>query len=148
MFDELKEISADLEAMMYDMAVRSGIFVPINKTSFRYKKYMVLKGPDDLWHVFLLEPKKIHIATTFLKVSAFAICKSHEKRKGIHVDEIVSNDKIFQKNYTDSLFYKRTYNKTKDPISKDNALWRYEVAHAEAKQAKRRIDDIFYASIV
>ena len=148
MFNEIKEISSDLEAMVYDIAVRSGIFVPINSTSFRYKKYMVIKGPDNLWHVFLLEPKKKHIATTFLKVSAFAICKAHEKNKAYSIDELKSNDAIFEKNYNASIFYKQTYKRTKDHVTKDNALWRYEIAHAEAKQAKRRIDDIFYASIV
>jgi hypothetical protein len=109
---------------------------------------MVLKGPDDLWHVFLLEPKKVHIATTFLKVSAFAVCKGHESRKQYNIDEVLSNDEVFQKNYTDSVFYKKTIQKTASPISRDNALWRYEIAHANAKAAKSRIDDIFYASIV
>jgi len=148
MLDEILENSAELEAMFYDIAVRSGIFVPINKTSFRYKKYMVIKGPDNLWHVFLLDPKKKHLATTFLKVSAFAICKSHEKRKQYEIDTVLSNDAVFQKQYNDSIFYKATYQRTASPVTKDNAMWRYEMAHAGAKAAKSRIDDIFYASIV
>lgn len=145
---ELKKTSAELEAMLYDIAVRSGIFVPLNRTTFKYKKYIILKGPDNQWHVFLITgTKKKHIATTFLKVSSFAICKAHEKNKAQKIDDVLNYDGIFKRNYIDSQFFRRTYQVTTDNIVKDNALWRYEVVHQKAKDAKLRIDDIFYSSI-
>ena len=94
-----------------------------------------------------LPNKKKHIATTFLKVSAFAICKLHEKHQTARMQEVERNDRIFEKNYMDSLVYKNTYKKTADNVIKDTALWRYEIAHAKAKHAKQIIDGTFYASI-
>jgi hypothetical protein len=70
--------SEKLEAQIYDMAVRSGMFVPINPRSTKYKNYMIVRGPDDMWNVFQM-PRKILISTTYLKVSAFAIAKLHDK---------------------------------------------------------------------
>ena len=146
-FDIISE-SRELEALLYDMAVKSGLFVPLDKTTFKYKNYMILKGPDELWHTFMLKPNKKHIGRTFLKVSAFAICKLHDKGNSRLIEEVKVEDQIFERNYIDSLFYKKTYQRTKNPATMDTALWRYEIVQAKAKAAKARIDDIFYASIV
>lgn len=144
---DIKSESRDLEALIYDMAVKSGLFVPLNKTTFKYKNYMILKGPDELWHTFMLKPNKQHIGRTFLKVSAFAICKLHDKGSRKLIEEVRLEDQIFERNYIDSLYYKKTYQRTKDPATKDTALWRYEIVQAKAKAAKARIDGIFYSSI-
>jgi hypothetical protein len=71
----------------------------------------------------------------------------HEKRLSGRIQEIEKNDSIFEKNYADTLIYKQTYRKTTDDVRKDTALWRYEIAHAKAKQAKQAIDTVFYSSI-
>ena len=138
--------SEKLEAQIYDMAVRSGMFVPIDARSTKYKTYMIIRGPDDLWNVFTT-PYKILIATTYLKVSAFAIAKLHDKKMSARIDEVLKEDKIFQKNYIDSLFYKNTMKVAKDFITKDTALWRWEIVNASVTAAKTRIDDIFYSSL-
>ena len=138
--------SEKLEAQIYDMAVRSGMFVPINPRSTKYKNYMIIRGPDDLWNVFLM-PKKILIATTYLKVSAFAIAKLHDKKWATRIDDIEKEDKRFQKNYIDSVFYKNTMKVAKDYITKDTALWRWEIVNEQVKDAKSRIDGIFYSSL-
>ncbi len=143
----LKETASELEGMLRDIALKSGIFVPISKDLIRYKKYSVIKLEDGSWAVFYNDPKKQYITTTFLKVSAFAVCKMHEKRLSGRIQEIEKNDSIFEKNYADTLIYKQTYRKTTDNVRKDTALWRYEIAHANAKQAKQAIDSVFYASI-
>ena len=143
----LKETATELEGMLRDIALKSGIFVPISKDIIRYKKYSVIRLEDGSWAVFHTDPKKRHIASTFLKVSAFAVCKMHEKRLSGRIQEIEKHDSIFEKNYADSLIYKQTYRKTTDNVRKDIALWRYEIAHANAKQAKQAIDSVFYASI-
>lgn len=135
-----------LEAQIYDMAVRSGMFVPVDARSFRYKKYMILRGPDDRWNVFLMPAKQL-IASTFLKVTAFALVKMHEKKMSNRMQELEDHDLKFQKNYNDSVFYKNTMSVSKDSVRRDNALWRYELVNEKVKSAKSQIDRIFYSSL-
>ena len=135
-----------LEAQIYDMAVRSGMFVPVDSRTFRYKRYMILRGPDDRWNVFLMPTKQL-IASTFLKVTAFALVKMHEKKMSHRMQELEDHDLKFQKNYNDSVFYKNTMSVSKDSIRRDNALWRYELVNEKVKSAKSQIDRIFYSSL-
>lgn len=137
-------ISENIDALIYDIAVRAGVFVPVNERSYRYKNYMVLQGPDGLWHVFSLNPRKRFLQSTFLKITAFAACKLHEKRDNRRLAEISSADTELQKHYTDSRFYRNTYKRTKDPVLRDTAHWRYEIAYAKVKKTKAIIDHIFY----
>jgi hypothetical protein len=143
----VKHTAQELEGMLKDIVLNSGIFVPIGKDLIKYKKYTIIKLADNTWSVFYNDVRKKHIATTFLKVSAFAICKLHEKRQAVRVSEIEFQDKIFEKNYVDSLVFKHTYKNTKDNTTRDTALWRFEIAHAKAKHAKEIIDGLFYTSL-
>ena len=147
MFD-LQQTARDLEHMLTDIALKSGIFVPINKDTIKYKNYLVTRDTPYGWNVFFLGTRKQHIGNTFLKVSAFAVVKLHEKRQTHRIDEIFRNDQIFEKNYVDSIYYKNTIKRSNDPQTRDTALWRYEIAHDKAKRSKRIIDGIFYSSIV
>jgi len=143
----LKTTAQELEGMLKDIATTSGIFVPISKDLIKYKKYTIVKLPDAGWAIFLNNERKKHIMNTFLKVSAFAVCKLHEKNQVARLDEIEYNDRVFEKNYIDSLVFRHTYKTTKDVQTRDNALWRYEIAHGKAKHCKQVIDSIFYASV-
>ena len=147
MFD-IKETAQEFEGMLRDIALKSGIFVPIGKDLIKYKKYSIIRLDDNSWAVFYNDLKKKHISTTFLKVSAFAVCKMHEKKMSGRIQEVELNDQVFEKNYIDSLVYKNTYKRTADVATRDTALWRYEIAHAKAKQAKQIIDRLFYGSLV
>jgi hypothetical protein len=147
MFD-IKQAAADLDSMLHDIVVKQGIFLVVNKRLIRYKKYIIVRDPDDNWAVILADKRKIHLATVFLKVSAFAICKMHEKGRTTSIDDIKSNDEIFRKNYIDSQFYRKTAQIAKDPVTRESAYWRFELVKDYAKTAKTRIDNIFYSSIV
>jgi len=147
MFD-IKQAAADLDSMLHDIVVKQGIFVAVNKRLIRYKKYIIVRDVNDNWTVILSDQRKFHIATVFLKVSAFAVCKMHEKGKNTSIDEIKSNDDIFRKNYIDSQFYRKTAQSAKDPVTRENAYWRLEMVKDNAKTAKARIDGMFYSSIV
>lgn len=147
MFD-IKQTAADLDSMLHDIVVKQGIFVAVNKHLIRYKKYIIVKDPNDNWNVILADKRKIHIATVFLKVSAFAICKMHEKGRKHNIDDIKNNDEIFRKNYIDSQFYRKTAQTAKDPVTRESAYWRFELVKDYAKTAKARIDNLFYSSIV
>jgi hypothetical protein len=141
---EIKEKSKDLESMLFDIA-SNNIFVYTGKDCLKYKNYQISKS-DGVWKVTVEQGNRYAcLAETLLKISAFAVCKSHEKRKSKITEEIIRLDKIFEKNYNDSLFYKNTYTKAKDFDIKDTAMWRYEISHSTAKHAKQIIDDNFYS---
>lgn len=148
MFD-IKAKANDLENMLRDFIIKGGLIVPIGKNTFKYKSYLVVRDNSGGWSVFLVSANiKKHIASTFLKVSAFAICKAHDKNNQRLISEIIEEDKIFERNYLDSLFFKNTYKVTQDLDKKDTALWRLEIVHEKAVLAKKKIDHIFYSSIV
>ncbi len=148
MFD-IKAAARDLDSLLHEIVVKQGIFVPINKDLIRYKNYMMIKNENKDWVVVnIVEGKKKHILTVCLKVSAFAVCKLHEKNRLSKIKEVESYDIVFQKNYIDSLFYKKTAETSQNEATRENAQWRYEIAASEAKVAKKKIDNIFYALIV
>ncbi len=147
MFD-IKKAAADLDSMLSDIVVKQGVFVAVSKRQIRYKNYIIVREENSDWNVILVKDKKIHLATVFLKISAFAVCKLHEKGKIRSLDEVTSNDAIFKKNYIDSQFYRKTIQNTDNDVTRDNAQWRFEIVQANAKQAKDRIDSLFYSSIV
>jgi EAL domain-containing protein (putative c-di-GMP-specific phosphodiesterase class I) len=120
----LKETANELEGMLRDIALKSGIFVPITKDLIRYKKYSVIKLEDGSWAVFHTDPKKRHIASTFLKVSAFAVCKMHEKRLSGRIREIEQNDGIFEKLCELQIDYAQGYGVAKPLPSPDYELYR------------------------
>jgi hypothetical protein len=143
----IKQTATELDVMLYELVTRSPIFVPINKDKFSYKKYQIVRQPEGGWNVILVSDRNIQIANTFLKVSAFAVCTLHDKRQYNRMNDVLEKDALFEKNYLDSLSYKHILKKSKDSISKDTAMWRYEIVHATAKDAKDKIDHQFYSSI-
>lgn len=148
MFD-IKSAAQHLDHLLHEIVVKNGIFVPINKDLIKYKNYTMKRTEDREWLVWkTVNNKKHFISKVCLKVSAFAICKLDERRNNAKIAEVESYDKIFQKNYIDSLFYKKTFQTTQNEISRDNALWRYEIASSQAQLHKKKIDAIFYALIV
>jgi hypothetical protein len=148
MFD-IKSTAKELDRLLHDIVVKQGVFVPITKDLLKYKNYTLKRNDDHDWIVLhTVNGKKQHISTVCLKVSAFAVCKLHEKRLAAKLAEVIYQDTIFKKHYIDSLFYKRTAQISQNEITKDNATWRYEIANAEAQAAKKKIDNIFYALIV
>ncbi len=80
MFD-IKKAAADLDSMLSDIVVKQGIFVAVSKRQIRYKNYIIVREENSDWNVILVKDKKIHLATVFLKISAFTVCKLHEKGK-------------------------------------------------------------------
>jgi hypothetical protein len=141
---EIKQKSRDLDSMLFDIAANN-IFVYVGKDQLQYKNYQISKS-NGVWRVTIdRKGYRECLAETVLKISAFAVCKAHEKRKTSITEDIIRLDKTFEKNYNDSLFYKNTYTKTKDFDIKDTVMWRYEISHAKAKAAKQSIDDSFYS---
>lgn len=140
---EIQHISSDLENMLTEIMHKTGMFAPVSKHHIKYKNFSIIKQ-DKGWMILKDRQK---IADTFLKVSAFVLCKLYEKNQGKQINQTKELDSVFQKNYIDSLFYKHTLKTSKDPIKLDNALWRYEISSTKAKDAKQKIDRTFYSSI-
>jgi hypothetical protein len=140
---EIKKSSEDLDNMLFDIMIKSGVFVPMNKNQFRFKNYLIDRE-NQAWNIYYQKKK---ICTTFLKVSAFAACRLHDQRKRKDLTEMLELDKIFQKNYLDILFYKHTLKNSKDYLKLDTALWRYEISSDKARAAKQKIDKTFYSSL-
>lgn len=146
---DIKKAAAHLDSLLSDIVVKEGIFIAETKRLIRYKNYAVIRNTNDDWVILLIKDKrKFHIGTVFLKISAFALCKLHEKGKNRSVEEVKQNDAIFRKNYIDSQFYRKTAQTAKDPATRDSAQWRFEIVQTAARTAKGKIDSLFYSSIV
>lgn len=145
----IKETAENFEQLLNDIVIKRGVFVPTGKNTIRYKNYLIHKNEDNDWVVIrLTKDKKEYIATVFLKVTAFAVCKLHEKRRLQTIDEIKYSDSVFKKQYIDTRFYKRTIQTAQNPITRDNAVYRFEVAEDIARSEKAKIDRVFYSSNV
>ncbi len=148
MFD-LKRAAQDLENMLHDAIVKQGVFTSIKGGSIIYKNYLIIKNKSGHWLVLEIKNKqKYFVSEVILKVSAFAICKLHEKHQVNKLNEVEKLDKLFEKNYIDTLFYRNTAEKSKNPDSKETAQIRYEESLTRARGYKHQIDAIFYSSIV
>jgi hypothetical protein len=144
----IQQVAKELDDLLHDIVVKQGMFVSVSKGLIRYKNYIIVRNNEGDWVVaVLVNDRKKYISTVCLKVSAFAICKLHEKNKKIKIAEIEEQDSIFKKNYINSQFYKKTAQSSTNEITKDNAVWRYEIAANDARVAKKKIDSIFYASL-
>jgi len=141
---ELTDKIQDFEKMIFEIA-SNHMFVNLDKNTLKYKQFVVEKRQGIWSSYYILKGKKIKISETFLKVSALAVCKLHEKKKNKSIEEIVKKDRLFEKNYIDSVYYKNTFKRTRDQLLKDTALWRYEISHGKAKSAKQYIDKEFYS---
>lgn len=141
---EISQISSELDQMLFDIAANN-MFVSIEKNKLKYKTYTVQKTKSGWTVHYQLSGHKKLLGEMFLKVSAFSLCKLHEKNKQREMKELTDKDATFQKNYLDSLYYKNTYSKTRDGLLRDTVLWRYEISHSRAKTAKQYIDNNFYA---
>ena len=144
---DIKKTASELDSMLYDFVTKGGMIVPINRYTFKYRNYLIV-NTDNEWNVFYLTNIKNHIASTFLKVSAFAICKAHEAGLKSKIKEILKHDDVFEKNYLDSLVFKNTIIKSADLDIKQTAVCRFEIVQTKAKYAKHKIDNLFYSSLV
>lgn len=143
----IKKTAREFEQMVTDVITKQGMFTPVSKDVIRYKNFVIKHQPDGLWAVFAVDKTKTHIATTFLKVSAFAVCRLSERRQSMKLDEVLRTDTFFSKHYIDSIYFKHTIKNSACTERQDIAQWRYELAHSQARQAKDTIDRVFYAAM-
>jgi hypothetical protein len=142
----IKETAQTFDKMLHDVVTQRGMYVPVSKDTIRYKSYLITRSPKGGWDIIKSEKGsgKEFVANVFLKISAFAVCKMHENHRSQRLDELLYDDMQFQKHYIDTLFYRKTIQRSTNPATRENALFRYEVSEDIAKRAKNRIDSQFY----
>jgi hypothetical protein len=89
----IKTAAQELNNMLTDAVASKGVFVALKKNLLQYKTYLVRKEQDDSWTVIYVSPKgnKYVLANTFLKISAFAVVKLHEKQRAREISEVIGN---------------------------------------------------------
>lgn len=142
---DIKILAAELNSMLHDFIVDNGVFVPAGKNTVKYKNYIIQKSKDDLWVVSLYS--KI-IAETFLKSSAFVLCKLHETNNRIEFKNVCLHDKEFKKHFIDSKYFEYVIKNSQDEVSRDTALWRYEISTKKAEKLRKKINTMLYRLIV
>lgn len=124
------------------------VFRPIDNSNYAFKNYRVVKCDDSTWNcVKIISGKKIMLANVFLKISAFAYCKLLDQHRTSLADKIVNQDRFFEKNYHDCLFYKRIINSHRDSAVRDSASSRYEMARAQTTISKKYITSMLLSAI-
>tara|TARA_B110000240_G_scaffold192176_1_gene235920 strand:- start:467 stop:886 length:420 start_codon:yes stop_codon:yes gene_type:complete len=120
-----------------------GIHFPYVKgNSVRIGKMIIRKSRHG-YLVYDTEKNK-QIDQTFSKASAIALAKSlaHNKDHSIRIMDI---DKVIEKNYMDSVYFKNSYNKTKDIFKKDVLETRLDIAQANTEHARALLDNYIYS---
>ena len=120
-----------------------GIHFPYVKgNSVRIGKMIIRKSRHG-YLVYDTEKNK-QIDQTFSKASAIALAKSlaHNKDHSIRIMDI---DKVIEKNYMDSIYFKNSYNKTKDIFKKDVLETRLDIAQANTEHARALLDNYIYS---
>lgn len=121
------------------------IFKPISKNRFKYKNFQVVKNQFDRWDIY--ESKKV-IGQTFLKLSAFAMCRARERNLTNLIVNIENYDKVYEINYLNIQQYQHIATNSIDRITKQTAAVRLEESENTIKSAKGELDRAFYSSFL
>lgn len=144
---DYKKLERDFDVLVNKMIDKNGIFVTIKPNVFRFKKYQVQKMNDGWVVTFNKKGRIITIGTTFLKISAFAVCKLHDKQWLRQVAIVLENDEIYKKNSIDAGFFKNVVDNSKDFDKKSIAECRFDITSNKAKRAKKLIKNYFISTI-
>lgn len=142
---DIKTLAAELNSLLHDYIVDKGIFTPVGKNVIKYKGYYIKKSNDELWAVYYNSKP---IAETFLKTSAFVFCKLHESNNHLEIKHLLLQDKEFKKQFIDSKYFEYVIKNSQDEVSKDTALWRYEISTKKAEKLRKKINNTLYRLIV
>jgi hypothetical protein len=83
------------------------------------------------------------IARTYSKIAAVALAKTcAEGYEYSHT--ILELDKIIEKNFVDSIFYKNTINKTNNDLRRYAAEDRYDIARERVDAARKELDKFIF----
>lgn len=144
---EGNKLAFELENLIREYVLNTGIFVPSNN-GFRYKSYFINQLEDRSWEVSLKRDTGYKvIANTFLKISAFTICRLHDNQHLSQIKFIMDLDETYRKNYIDAHYFKAIIKQSKVSLQRETAEVRYDLVNARADRAKQSLKKQFVASL-
>tara|TARA_B100000780_G_C21126633_1_gene457401 strand:- start:1954 stop:2376 length:423 start_codon:yes stop_codon:yes gene_type:complete len=117
-------------------------FPYVKGNSIRIGK-MVIRKSKHGYLVYNTELNK-QAGHTFSKASAIALAKNVVDNKQDASDDILKIDKVIEKNYMDSVYFKNSYEKSNDDFRKDVLSIRLDVALSRTEQACSLLDNYIY----
>ncbi len=134
--DDLKDI-IETKIQDYNIPEQRGNIIRVSSMLIRSSK---LYG-----YVVLDTNTNKTAAVTFSKVAAIAIAKRILKKQQYH--DILTFDRIIEKNYNDSKFYCHNISTTNDDSKRIALESRLQIAYEKIDNAKQRLDDIILCDI-
>lgn len=116
-------------------------FPYVKGNSIRIGKIVIRKSKHG-YLVYDTEKNK-QAGHTFSKASAIALGRSLANNKD-SITTIMDIDKVIEKNYMDSVYFKNSYEKTKDILRKDVLETRLDIAQANTEHARALLDNYIY----
>lgn len=142
------KIAFELENIINDYVLTTGMFVS-SGTGYRYKNYAINQLPDYTWEVGVIHNKQFcFIANTFLKISAFTICKLHDNSHLNQLSYVTDLDDTYRRNHIDACNFKHVIKNSKISLQVETAEIRYHEVSGRADQAKQSLKKQFLASLV
>jgi hypothetical protein len=129
---------SDLQALVnkidaIDLPYHKGNHIRIGQVIITERKY----------DYTVYDKKNNHEYVTFCKTSAVALAKTLADNKN-YKSKILELDKKIQKNYMDCMFFRNSLKLAKTVERKEILRTRYEIAKAETKVAKDKLDHFIF----
>jgi hypothetical protein len=109
--------------------------------SLVYKEFKVKQNKQRSWTLSRI--KGFAIDSFNLKACALIAARYYSINDISKYNEIKLLDTLYNKNATDAVIFRHNYEKTKDPVTRDTSLWRWEICNQNAKYAKSQITTKF-----
>lgn len=137
-----KKLKCELKISLDDIMFSDEFFTVVSKTKITFKQYVIEKQSDHQWHVYMGEK---HIGQYTLKSSALSAAKLHSQGKFKKLKAVVDDDALFSYYFVDAMFHHHTMQHSKDPVTRETAEHRYDLAVRRAKTVKRKVDIAAYS---
>jgi hypothetical protein len=139
----IKSAGKKLESFYNEVKDTMPLTVLPNK-AVGYKNYLIKSKKDGTWDLVKIFKSGTHVVDNFnLKSTAIISARYHEISNIQSLIETKELDNLYWTNHTDSVYFKYFYNKTQDPVKKDNFLWRHEITTQRATFYKDKISLAF-----
>lgn len=109
--------------------------------SLVYKTFRIKQNKQEKWDLF--RARGFVIDSFNLKACALIAARYYNNNEISKYNEIKALDEYYSRNAIDAVIFKHNYKRTKDPVTRDNSLWRWEISDHKAKYAKSQITTKF-----
>ena len=120
-----------------DSSVDTVLFPVKTKNRINIGSYSI-KETKGIFTIKCYKSKSI-VAQTYTKAAAIAIAKSLSKNKNGITPNIIELDKVAGKHRNDCVFYRYTLKKTKNQLTRETTMYRFEISHQKQQEAIDKI---------